>query len=386
MMNFRLFFSIILCSVFFLTGCVRKPSNVETIKFSTWGSASEMAVLKPIIADFEKQNPGVNVELLHIPQDYFQKLHLLFASNLAPDVVFINDLNLPIYASRLEPLNNNIFKDKKTVTQYFKEPIETLSYQGQIYAVPRDVSNLVIYYNKDLFDKYGVPYPKKNWTISEFLVTAQKLTNKTTFGVSYEEDIYYALPYILSFGGGILDKDLETELINTPNSQAGLNFYKNLANKYDVAPKKSQVASKTIGQMFLDGSIAMHLSGRWMTPKYRESAKFRWDVAEFPRGPKGSVVQADASGWAICKNSRHKDASIKFVQFLSSKQNIEKMTKSGLIVPARIDVAKSKTFLSGVPKSSHVFIDEITTSKPTPISTSYNRITDRLNDTVFLNK
>jgi hypothetical protein len=44
---------------------------------------------------------------------------------------------------------------------------------------------------------------------------------------------------------------------------------------------------------------------------------------------------------------------------LSSKSNIEKMTKSGLIVPARIDVAESKTFISGQPKSSHVFIDEI---------------------------
>src|SRR5574344_299722 len=115
-MKAKIFFLIILCSIFFLTACVKKDSTVETIKFSTWGSASEMCILKPIISEFEKENPNIKIELMHIPQDYFQKIHLLFASNLAPDVVFINNLNLPIFANRLEVLNNHL--DKKL---YFKE-------------------------------------------------------------------------------------------------------------------------------------------------------------------------------------------------------------------------------------------------------------------------
>jgi multiple sugar transport system substrate-binding protein len=50
-----------------------------------------------MLNDFETKNPDLKVEFIHVPQNYFQKLHLLFASNLAPDVIFINNLYSPIY-------------------------------------------------------------------------------------------------------------------------------------------------------------------------------------------------------------------------------------------------------------------------------------------------
>ena len=54
------------------------------------------------------------------------------------------------------------------------------------------------------------------------------------------------------------------------------------------------------------------------------------------------------------------------------------MTKSGLITPARIDVANSEYFLSGKPNSSKIFLDVIKTSKPTPVSKDYREMTDDL--------
>ena len=47
---------------------------------------------------------------------------------------------------------------------YYDKSIKALSVQGKLYAVPRDVSELVLYYNKDLFKKYGVSLPNENWT------------------------------------------------------------------------------------------------------------------------------------------------------------------------------------------------------------------------------
>ena len=52
--------------------------------------------------------------------------------------------------------------------------------------------------------------------------------------------------------------------------------------------------------------IAMHLSGRWLVPKYRQEADFDWDIAPFPKGKNGSVVNIDASGYALSKASAHK--------------------------------------------------------------------------------
>ena len=142
------------------------------VSFASWGSESEVKILKPILSDFEKENPAIKVDFMHIPQNYFQKIHLLFASNTSPDVIFINNLYLPIYANAgvLEELSNYDFDFDK----FYKSTIDSMSWDAGIYAIPRDVSNLVIFYNKDLFRKYSVPFPKDNWTYDDFILTAKK--------------------------------------------------------------------------------------------------------------------------------------------------------------------------------------------------------------------
>lgn len=345
---------------------------MPTIKFASWGSQSEVAILKPLIEDFEQKN-GVKVEFMHIPQNYFQKLHLLFASNMPPDVIFINNLYLPVYADFLEDLTP--YADKEV---FYKKSLDAMTYDNKVLAIPRDVSNLVVYYNKDLFDKYGISYPNKNWTFKDLLEKSLEFKKHGVFGISFETSNLFYLPYLMSEGGGILSEDLKTVIIDKPQSQKGLQFYADLRNKYNVAPKKSQSASATMAQMFLQKQIAMHLSGRWLVPKYREVADFNWDIINFPNGDKGSIVPMDASGWAVCKQSKRKELALKFVQYLSSKDSIGKLTKSGLITPARIDVANSDIFLKGKPQSSQVFLEVIETSKPTPVSKDYREISDKI--------
>jgi len=413
---------VILLMTFCISGCTKKDTRT-VVQFSSWGSQSEIEIIKPILAEFEKENPDIKIDFLHIPQNYFQKIHLLFASNLAPDVIFINNLSLPIYANAgmLEPfiaysqchpelVSGSVQQAEagkiasvspSSKIQYllsrndvdrvfFKKSLQSLSYKNKLYAVPRDVSNLVVYYNKDLFDKYNVPYPNRYWSFEDFLVFAQKLTKDTNkdgkpdvFGVSFEEDSFYYLPYLMSEGGGILSDDLKEQIIDTPQSQKGLRFYSDLRNKYHVAPTEAQTGSATMAQMFLQGKLAMHISGRWLVPKYREDAKFDWNVINFPSGDKGSIVPLDASGWAIAKSSKHKQEAMRLIKYLSSKESIEKFSKSGLIVPARVDVARGE-FLSSQksqkPKSAKVFIDVIKTSKPTPVSTNYSEIQDKLKE------
>lgn len=365
-----------------LTGCA-KITQKTTIQFASWGSKSEMEILKPILAEFERENPDIKVDFVHIPQNYFQKLHLLFASNLAPDVLFMNNLYLPIYANAgvLEELN----ADKDV---FFKKSLKALSYNDKLYAIPRDVSTLVVYYNKDVFKKYNVALPSKYWSFDDFLILAKKLTKDTNsdgktdiWGISFEEDLLFYLPYLMSEGGGVLSDDLKTLIINTPESQKGLHLYTNLRNKYHVAPTKAESASATMAQLFLQGKLAMHLSGRWLVPKYREDAKFEWNVINFPSGDAGSIVPLDASGWAIAKNSEHKKEAMRLIQYLASKESIEKFTQSGLIVPARIDVAEGD-FLSDKksPQNARVFIDVIKTAKNTPVSVNYGEILDDLKE------
>lgn len=359
--------AVLLICVLAFCGC-QKQDNKTVVQFASWGSKSEVDILKPILSDFEKENPDIKVDFMHIPQNYFQKIHLLFASNTAPDVIFINNQYLPVYA------NAGLLEELHASNGFYQKSLEALTVNGKLYAIPRDVSNLVIYYNKNIFDKKHIPYPSANWTFDDFLNTAQKLTDNNTFGISFDEDPLFYLPYLMSNDGGFLPDE-----INKPESQNALNFYADLRNKYHVAPLKSESASATMAQLFLQERLGMYLSGRWMVPKFREEAKFDWDIIQFPKGTKGSIVPLDASGWAIAKSSMHKQEALKLVTYLSSTESSEKFTESGLIVPAREDVANSKYFLDGQkPKNAKVFTDIIKTSKPTPVRADYKEILDNL--------
>lgn len=363
----KLLCAVLLICILVLCGCHKQDSRT-TVQFASWGSKSEIDILKPLLSEFEKENPDIKVDFMHIPQNYFQKIHLLFASNTAPDVIFINNLYLPIYA------NAGLLEELNTDDNFYPQSLNALSWQGKLYAIPRDVSNLVIYYNKDMFLKKHIPFPKQNWTFDDFLQTSKKLTDKNTFGISFEEDPLFYLPYLMSNGGGFLPEE-----IKKAESQEAINFYADLRNKYHTAPKKNESASATMAQLFLQERIGMYLSGRWMVPKLREEASFDWDIAQFPKGTKGSIVQLDASGWAISKSSKHKAEALKLINYLSDEKSIEKFTQSGLIVPARKDVANSQSFLNRQkPKNAKVFIEIIETSKPTPVTVNYREILDNL--------
>lgn len=316
--------------------CACKRNNQEEIVFSSWGSVTEVQVLNKIIDDFEKNNPEIKINFMHIPQNYFQKIHLLFASSQAPDVIFINNLYLPLYADKLEDLS-------KFETKYFyPESLKALSYEGKLLAIPRDISNLVFYRNKNLISET----PNNLDDLTKIISKCPK------FGISFERDAYFMFPYVITMGEDIY------------NPQKSLEFYKNLEGNY--APTPSQVGSSTLAQMFLDGKIGLYLSGRWMYPKISEKADFDWDVITFP-----GTVPLDSSGWAISKGSKHKESAKKFIEYLSSKESSEYFLNTGLIVPARIDVAKNI--------DNKVFIEAIEKSTTINVRKDYKRIIDRIN-------
>ena len=330
---------ILLFIPFILCSCSKK--NIEEISFSSWGSITEVQILNNLIKEYEKENPNIKINFIHIPQNYFQKIHLLFASSTAPDVIFINNLYLPLYANHLEDLSNQI--DEK---EFYPQALGALSVDNKLYAVPRDISNFVFYYNKNITGEIS-----PDWTFDDFKTLIKKATGKNHFGVSYERDVYWASPYILTLG-----------------FDDGIEFYKNIEGKY--APTPAQVGSSTLAQMFLDGKLGLYLSGRWLYPKIKETASFPYGIVVFP-----GVVTADASGWAISKNSKHKSEAANFVKFMSSKQSIDYFTSSGLIVPARIDSSKAV--------KEKAFLDAIQKSVPNNVDKSYSKKRDELNKQIF---
>ena len=362
---------LILIFIPIFTACKGNNNDKTVIRFSSWGSKTEYAILKQIIEDYENKNPAVKIEFIHVPENYFRKLHLLYASKTEPDVVFVNNTYAPLY------IKADLFEDLSSLNTdnaFFKSATDCFTYNGKLFAIPRDVSGLVIYVNKDI-----IKFPEKIKSIYDLKKYAKISTTENRFGLNFENNPLFWIYYLEYFGGGILSDDGQKIIFNSEESKKGLEFYSDLINKDGSVPHKSQMSGMTSAQMFINGKITMYLSGRWLVPKFRETVKFDWDIIPFPYD-NNSKNLIDASGWAVSKSSKHKKEAFDFVKYLSSKEVSEIFTKSGLITPARTDVANSEIFLSKEqkPKSSHVFIDIMKNSKSTPVNENYAKITDEI--------
>ncbi|MBI6546547.1 MAG: sugar ABC transporter substrate-binding protein [Cyanobacteria bacterium NC_groundwater_1444_Ag_S-0.65um_54_12] len=364
-----------------VSGC--SPEKSVGLTFSTWGSIDEIEILKPILEAFTRQS-GIPVELVHIPQEYAHKLRLMVAGQTIPDVMFISNEALPGFAERgvFRDLGPLIAQDPAVrLADYYQQVLAAMTWKGKLYGIPRDLSNLVVFYNKQIFAQAKVPYPRAGWTFADLLRIAPRLTKPgERWAIGFQPNPLVWTPYVWSFGGDIVAADLSRCTLTEAPALAGLRFYVDLRNKYHYAPSDEEAGNARMTQLFATGKLAMFVYGRWAVPNFRKKITFPWDVAPFPRGPAGSIVDTDASGWAIAAASRRPAAAWQLVKFLGSRWSIEQFTKSGLIVPSRPDVASSPAFLANIPEHSHVFLDVIPQGRPTRVPVAYDEITWELID------
>ena len=359
---------ILFLATIFISGCTRNDKNV--IQFTTWGSKTEMEIITPIVEQYNN-NHEIKVKIIHIPQNYFHKIHLLFASNLAPDVIFINNLYLKTYqkADLLEDLTQYINKN-----DYFKNALSTLSVDNKIYAIPRDVSSFVVFYNKNILKKANINIPQ-NITIDEFYNISKELKKHVNYGFCTELEANSWENFVSSLNKPVIYNNKIT--INEPNAKRAIQTLSDKINKENIGVNKEQLSLTPCAQLFLNQKTPFFISGRWSIPKIETQSDFEYGIIPFPDGGSKYYIPLNASGWAISKKSKHKEAAINFVKYISSKENIEKIAASGLITPARKDVAKSKFF-----KNGEVFINTIEKSTPNIVPGDYNVTIDKLNNIV----
>lgn len=360
----------------------------DKLTFATWGSVDEMALLKPMLADFTAKT-GKEVELVHIPESYFQKLPILFASRQAPDVLFLNNMTLPAYADSgaLLPLDERLDASPALdEADYYAQGLEAMRWKGKLYAMPRDLSNLVVYVNQDMFEKAGLPLPRPDWSMVEMLEVARRLGSNPSqskdpqarsFGISFDKRPLFWLPYLWSEGGDLFDPGFTRSTLAEPQAIDAMQFYADLAHRHHVAPREFDTGNAPMAQLFAQGRLAMFVSGRWSVPGFRKSLTFDWDVLPFPRGSAGSIVDVDASGWAVSAQSERPDDAWKLIEHLAAKEASTAFSDGGLIVPARQDVAEAAGFLGAgmAPRSSRTFLDALATGRPTRTPPNWGEVT-----------
>ncbi len=355
-----------------------------TIKYMTFSAAPNyLKELDATIAAFEAEHPGVKVTYETAAWDaYFTKLQTVVAAKQAPDAFELNFENFVTYADKgaLADLTPLISADTGFSTSVYN-PTALAAFQqdGKQYGLVESFSNVVMFYNKDLFDAAGVAYPTADWTWKEELEAAQKLTDpaKGVWGDFAPIQYWEFYKTIAQNGGSILSPDKQTVTIDSPQNVETLTWMIDKVNTYKVTPSDVEMAGQSSEDLFKAGKIAMLRTGIWLLGDFTANAKFKWDIALEP-GKTNKAHHFFANGVAVSANSAHPAEAYQWIKFLtSSKAAVDLRIAAGWELPAVSDAAAVQGYLDQpVPESREVVFQALDTAVVPPVIGNWNQLTD----------
>lgn len=262
-----------------LAGCQSSESSgtkdKNTFTFATWAAGAELSEFQAIVDSVNEKAQGrYKVEVLSVPSDYYIKISTYIASKKTPDFFWLSQELISKYASLgaiadiTEPFSNSAALKPD---QYYEGVLSSAEYQGRYYGLPWIANPIMVYYNKNLFDDAGLPYPSASddWTWDEFIEIAKKLTvtKKDTLGNDYKQFGYIVdgWPNIETFiwagGGDIIDKNGTDILIDSEATLNGLKILNTILSE-GITPAYSDVASLGSNDVwFVKQRAAMFMGG-----------------------------------------------------------------------------------------------------------------------------
>ena len=138
-------------------------SDEKPVEIKYFGWNDEKSYLEPAIEDFNAQSSNIKVSYsFMVPDDYYVKVLTLLSSENADFDVFsvngIDKLNQYLQVGGLADLTPFIEKNNVDLSKYGPS-MQTLKMNEKYYVLPYRSSSYAIFYNKDIFDKAGEPYP-----------------------------------------------------------------------------------------------------------------------------------------------------------------------------------------------------------------------------------
>jgi ABC-type glycerol-3-phosphate transport system substrate-binding protein len=314
-----------------------------TLKWGMWaGSDAEVAAWQHVADMVTAKYPDIKIELQTASwPDYWTKLPTLAAANQLPDIVSLQSLRAPGFATLMTPLDDFIKRDNFDIGAFDTSIIGGLSNDGHVMALPYDFGPLIIYYNADMFAKDGVEPPKDGWTTADFLAAAKKLTHDQQYGFGIG-GVDQVISWAYSQGADYL-KDGQLDLTNDKMA-AAFQSYVDLVAKEKVAPLVPSSGGAQLGDIsrgsFAAGNTAMIVDGPWQLINLKNSVKFKIGLAPVPAGSAGSYTVTAGSGFGIATTSAHQEEAWKAIQVLTGPDAEHYLASEGRAFAARIDNQK----------------------------------------------
>ncbi|WP_338555416.1 sugar ABC transporter substrate-binding protein [Paenibacillus sp. KS-LC4] len=365
------------------------------LTLTMWGSESDKQVMEKRLAIMNKTYPNYNVNVLLVAGEYDQKVQTMIAGGTPPDIMMIAE-NYQVYASKNQiiPLDDLMTANQFHLNETYSEDVASLmSYDGKHYGMVDRAGAMVVFYNKDLFDKAGVAYPSKDWTQKEMLEAAKKLTvkeaGKTVQWGYYPGSWWPQWMQLVYQNGGSLFDDNNKPTFDTPQVREALQLLNDMNYKYGTSPTPVEIADMgNIGAdpLFAQGKIAMETTGFWNMGSLSKVEGINWDIS-----PVWGETNAFFNGLTITKDSAHQEEAFKVIAALTTLEAQMPIIESGQDAPATKAALASDAFLNAEYGGQKINMNAFGESKlyKQPLNPKWNEMMKIIDDKLapfFFNK
>ncbi|MFB4282530.1 MULTISPECIES: ABC transporter substrate-binding protein [unclassified Nonomuraea] len=344
------------------------PSGTQPRVLKLWHYESADSAMGKAWAEaikkFEASHPNVTVEFEEKGFEQIQKTaSMVLNSDEAPDIMEYNKGNatsgLLSKQGLLTDLSEQVTKrgwDKllpgglQTTARYDDRGVMGT---GKWFGVPNYGEFVMVYYNKELFDKHKVAVPTTYEEFTAALDTFVKagVTPVSNAGAEYPaQQIFYQLaltkaqkPWLEAFQSykGKVD-------FHGPEFTYGADTLADWVKKGYIAKNSAGLKAEDMGVAFMNGKFPIVISGSWWYGRFASEIKdFEWGHFLFP----GATMSPGSSGnlWVVPEKSENKDLAYDFIDITMSKDIQNLLGNSGGVPvaadPAAITDAKSKELI-----------------------------------------
>lgn len=217
--------------------------------------------------------------------------------------------------------------------------------EGKLYGLPFTMNRYALFYNKEIFNKFGAPYPKDGMTWDEIYELSKKVTREEQ-GTNY-------IGFASTPNNLMLNNQLSLSPLDTKEDKGAVNtdgwktLFENLTRFYEVPGNKLVASSETA-----KGTVALALESHPLMLGWAKSApNLNWDVASVPslKEKPGVGLKPATLALFVTQTSKYKDEAFQVVSFLVSEEVQTMLSKKGVGTPL-VNPAVKKVFGQEVPE------------------------------------
>ncbi len=364
------------------------PVTLKVVSFLTYDENKQGAEAA-VVEAFQQAHPEITVDFQLLPYaDYYTSLKTWIAGGTAPDVASLDLAMLQEMAASgsLVDLNPMITADGYDLSAYYQSTLDMFQNNGGQYGLPASYSNVVLYYNKNLFDAAGLPYPDANMDWTTFIADAKQLTQDTngdgTIDIFGTARLWWPY-YMLLTGATPFNADATACTLTDQNAIDGFQAMVDLTLKDKVAPSANDLAAQDDWHMFEGGRIAMYPIGPWSISEFNDVIKdFDWDATTLPSGPTGKKVTfLFGNAYSVLSASKQQAAAFEFMKFVTGAQGDQIRQDAGFEIAPIKSVAEG-SFLKAMegkkPANAKVFLDSAAFAESVPTHAHWSEIADTI--------